>query len=58
MFLIRKKLVYFQKASSAASVTSNTGSVGKPATAAKNPSEAALTECKDGSISVDGNCKK
>ena len=53
-----KKLVYFQRASPAASVASSTGSVGKPATAAKKPSEAVLTECKDGTLSAGGNCKK
>jgi Protein of unknown function (DUF1161) len=54
-----KKIIYTQQSvapSNATPATANSAS--KPLLPAKKTADAILTECKDGSVSVGGSCKK
>jgi Protein of unknown function (DUF1161) len=54
-----KKIMYTQQSGATRSATPATAaSASKPPIPAKKAADAILTECKDGSVSVGGSCKK
>jgi Protein of unknown function (DUF1161) len=54
-----KKIMYTQQSAAPSSGTpAPATAASKPHLPAKKPAEAILTECKDGSVSVGGSCKK
>jgi hypothetical protein len=53
-----KKIIYVQAPAQAAATVSAATPVNKAATPAKKSGDAILTECKDGTVSVGGSCKK
>jgi Protein of unknown function (DUF1161) len=52
-----RKIVYAQDASPAATATGSSNPAAQPSPA-RPRNETILTECKDGSVSVGGDCKK
>jgi Protein of unknown function (DUF1161) len=54
-----KKIMYTQQSAAPSStMPAPAAAASKPPLPAKNPADAILTECKDGSVSVGGSCKK
>jgi hypothetical protein len=54
-----KKIMYAQQSVAPGSAMPATApSSAQPPLPAKNPADAMLTECKDGTVSVGGSCKK
>ncbi len=54
-----KKIMYTQQSAATSSAMPVTAaSASKPHLPAKKPADAILTECKDGTVSVGGSCKK
>ncbi len=53
-----KKIVYVAGSAAPAGTVTPVAVAPKPAAPAKRPNEPILTECKDGSVSLGGDCRK
>jgi Protein of unknown function (DUF1161) len=53
-----KKIVYLQTPATSGGAVSAAAQANKAAAPAKKSGDAILTECKDGTVSVGGSCKK